>query len=158
MHKIIKPLAYFYSVFGTLGAICTGITLGKIPVITSRNEITYQANFMVGFILFLTLELSVVTLVAVLFSISHIIENTDTLVYRSQTPDRPSILKPDPFQSSGQISQTTQSTSTNGQFSAYSAPVDTDVSSAPEGSWVCKKCGTTNSPNALYCKDCGTYK
>ena len=26
------------------------------------------------------------------------------------------------------------------------------------GGWVCKKCGTKNNWNALFCGDCGTYK
>ncbi|BBF45415.1 hypothetical protein lbkm_4182 [Lachnospiraceae bacterium KM106-2] len=29
---------------------------------------------------------------------------------------------------------------------------------APEGMWLCKKCGTANPKTNIYCKDCGAYK
>ena len=29
---------------------------------------------------------------------------------------------------------------------------------AVPNSWVCKKCGATNSNSTLSCKDCGAYK
>lgn len=32
------------------------------------------------------------------------------------------------------------------------------VNKKPVGGWVCKKCGTQNQSNALFCKDCGVYK
>ena len=38
-----------------------------------------------------------------------------------------------------------------------STPTST-VNKTSYGSWVCKKCGTSNDANAIFCKDCGTYK
>lgn len=36
--------------------------------------------------------------------------------------------------------------------------VSSSPKSANTGPWICRKCGTKNDANNLYCKDCGTYK
>jgi hypothetical protein len=43
--------------------------------------------------------------------------------------------------------------------STPSAPIQPVVESVPHAnSWTCKKCGTRNSNNNRYCRDCGQYK
>ena len=45
-----------------------------------------------------------------------------------------------------------------------SAPYDSNVSKTgfstheQKECWTCKSCGTQNNQNALYCRNCGTYK
>lgn len=41
---------------------------------------------------------------------------------------------------------------------SYPAPPVSTIKNVSKSDWICSKCGTKNSYNTAFCKDCGQYK
>lgn len=127
MGKILKPLAYIYGVLGTIGSIF----------------LAWASGSKIAIIIFLILELSVITIVVVLLAVVNILDNTDELLYYAHKTNQPQKYT---------YTQPVYNPGTPHVSNAKMAEVNQD------GKWKCKKCGTINEKNTQYCKDCGSYK